>query len=224
MYFLDFISDSPKLFIFQKETNKKNLGGIFCLIYILIVILICIFYINDYLVKEKYDITYKIIDEIMWPGEKEKRLNSPEYNPILNISFDLKDLDENSLDERFFIINVEKDGSLSRLERNKFYTKNIHFLRLIIGFNCNISDCKDFNISNIEKAPFFYYLYITYDGSVVDHYREESPLWKNNGFTYIIKTYPFSFSNFFFTRLKWEPIFYYEELGIIDKIKRKNSE
>ena len=58
----------------------------------------------------------------------------------------------------------------------------------------------------------------------MDHYREESPLWNNDGFLYIEKTYPFSFSNFFFTRLKWEPIVYNDELGIIDKIKRKNSE
>ena len=224
MHFLDFISDSPKLFIFQKETNKKNLGGVFCLIYILIVILICIFYINDYIVKEKYAITYKIIEDIVSSKEKEKRLNSSKYNPILNMSFDLKDSYGNSLDERFIIINVEKDGSFSRLERNKFYSKHIHFLRLIIGFNCNISDCKDFNITNLEKSSFFYYLHINYDGDyAVDHYSEESPIWNNNGLSHNIKTFPFSFSNFFLTRLKWEPIDYYDELGIIDKIKGKKS-
>lgn len=81
MHFLDFISDSPKLFIFQKESNKTNLGGIFFLIYLILVILIFVFYIHDYKEKEKFTFSYAFIEELVWPDEEERRLNSPEYNP-----------------------------------------------------------------------------------------------------------------------------------------------
>ena len=102
MHFLDFISDSPKLFIFQKESNKTNLGGIFFLIYLILVILIVVFYIHDYLEKEEFSFSYAFIEDKVSQDEEERRLNSPEYNPILNISFDLENVEKKSIDERFF--------------------------------------------------------------------------------------------------------------------------
>ena len=145
MHFLDFISDSPKLFIFQKESNKTNLGGIFFLIYLILVILIVAFYIHDYLEKEEFSFSYAFIEDIVSQDEEERRLNSPEYNPILNISFDLENVEKKSLDERFFIMDLHQN----KIERKKIYQKHIDNIRLIIGFNCLVKDCKDFNISNI---------------------------------------------------------------------------
>ena len=103
MHFLDFISDSPKLFIFQKESNKTNLGGIFFLIYLILVILIVAFYIHDYLEKEEFSFSYAFIEDIVSQDEEERRLNSPEYNPILNISFDLENVETTSLDDKIII-------------------------------------------------------------------------------------------------------------------------
>ena len=120
MHFLDFISDSPKLFIFQKESNKTNLGWIFFLIYLILVILIVVFYIHDYLEKEEFSFSYAFIEDIVSQDEEERRLNSPEYNPILNISFDLENVETTSLDERFFIMDLHQN----KIERKKFI-KNI---------------------------------------------------------------------------------------------------
>lgn len=120
MHFLGFISDSPKLFIFQKESNKTNLGGIFFLIYLILVILIVAFYIHDYLEKEEFSFSYAFIEDIVSQDEEERRLNSPEYNPILNISFDLENVEKKSLDERFFIMDLHQN----KIERKKFI-KNI---------------------------------------------------------------------------------------------------
>ena len=53
---LDFLSESPKMFIFNKEANKTNFGGILFLIYIIIMILISLAYILDYAFNDKYTI------------------------------------------------------------------------------------------------------------------------------------------------------------------------
>ena len=47
MHCLDLISGPPKFFIFQKESNKTNLGGVLFFIYSLIVIIITLFYIHN---------------------------------------------------------------------------------------------------------------------------------------------------------------------------------
>ena len=55
---LDFLSDSPKTFIFQKSSNKTTFGGSLTLIYIFIVFLIAFTYIYNYYVNDKYTISY----------------------------------------------------------------------------------------------------------------------------------------------------------------------
>ena len=55
MHFLDFFSDSPKFFIFEKDNNKTNFGGVLMIIYILAMSLITMYYIIDYKNAENYD-------------------------------------------------------------------------------------------------------------------------------------------------------------------------
>ena len=50
----DFLSTSPNIFIFRKETNKTIFGGILFLIYIIIMILISLLYILDYTLNENF--------------------------------------------------------------------------------------------------------------------------------------------------------------------------
>ena len=52
---LDFISDSPKVCIFQKSSNKTNLGGILTLIYLIILVLIIIAYLYNFFTYAKYE-------------------------------------------------------------------------------------------------------------------------------------------------------------------------
>ena len=54
MYFLDYLNESPNIFIFQKKANKTNFGGVLFLLYIIIMILISFAYILDYALNEKY--------------------------------------------------------------------------------------------------------------------------------------------------------------------------
>ena len=49
---LDFLSDSPKTFIFQKSSNKTTFGGFLAIIYILIILIIAFVYIYNYVVND----------------------------------------------------------------------------------------------------------------------------------------------------------------------------
>ena len=56
MHFLDFVSESPRNFIFQKEANKTNLGGVISFLYLLILIIISSGYLYDYYKNDKYEV------------------------------------------------------------------------------------------------------------------------------------------------------------------------
>ena len=100
MHFLDFLSTSPKLFIFEKETAKTNFGGILFCFYIIIMLSISLSYIINYAVNDKYTFEIKKIDnttnnEIPIQINKtnirkikpyEELDKDEELNPLLNIS------------------------------------------------------------------------------------------------------------------------------------------
>ena len=95
MHFLDFLSSSPKFFIFQKETAKTNFGGILFLIYIIVMISISLAYIVNYAVNDKYTYEVKIIDnttnnelinEFTFANPLEKLNEDKELNPLMNFS------------------------------------------------------------------------------------------------------------------------------------------
>ena len=56
MYKLDILSKAPNNFIFEKESNKTNLGRVITLIYLIIIIIITIVYICDYSINDKYSV------------------------------------------------------------------------------------------------------------------------------------------------------------------------
>ena len=51
---LDFLSNSPNIYIFKERTNKTTFGGVLFLIYIIIMMIISLIYIIDYFVNDKY--------------------------------------------------------------------------------------------------------------------------------------------------------------------------
>ena len=95
MHFLDFLSSSPKFFIFQKYTAKTNFGGILFLIYIIVMISISLAYIVNYAVNDKYTYDIKMIDNttnnepanIFYKDSPFELLNDDEeLNPFINFS------------------------------------------------------------------------------------------------------------------------------------------
>ena len=59
MHKFDFLSGAPKTLIFEKESNKTNLGGVLTLLYLIIVILIIAYYSFDYSANDKYSVSYR---------------------------------------------------------------------------------------------------------------------------------------------------------------------
>ena len=74
---IDLISTSPRTFIFQKKSNKTNLGGILTLIYLIFLIILFVLYFFDYSVYEKYEYHdfYKFFENDTQIMTKKKILN-----------------------------------------------------------------------------------------------------------------------------------------------------
>ena len=80
---IDFLSDSPRNYIFKKEVNKTNFGGVLFLIYCLIMLIIILTYILDYALNEKYEIEYFDIRNQTNLNDFPALESDPVYNPKL---------------------------------------------------------------------------------------------------------------------------------------------
>ena len=54
----DILSQPPRTFIFERISNKTNLGGVLTIIYLIIMIFISIYYIYNYIIGDKYEYFY----------------------------------------------------------------------------------------------------------------------------------------------------------------------
>ena len=134
---LDFLSNSPKTFIFEKSSNKTTFGGSLTLMYIFIVFLIAITYAYNYYVNDKFIISYIKDQQSLNPKQIEELRKYPEYNPTLNFSVDLVDMDYKPLSENFIIYGPND----TKLERNKFYSYKVSDFEFTIYYKCLDMNC-----------------------------------------------------------------------------------
>ena len=120
MHGLDFISDSPRTYIFHKGSNKTNLGGILGLVYIIIFILISVAYILEYILNEKYEFSYFYKTLIKEEQDKKRE----EANQNIGFQFELEYEDETPLDDTYEIWDLKRN----KIERNALYNKRINDL------------------------------------------------------------------------------------------------
>ena len=74
---LDFLSQSPNSFIFQKESNKTTFGGVLSAIYFISIFFIFLYFITIYGFSESYEITSFISEE--------KRIQDYEKKNLLKV-------------------------------------------------------------------------------------------------------------------------------------------
>ena len=229
MHCLDFISYPPKIFIFQKESNKTNLGGIFFFIYILIVILISLFLFYDYSQTDKYSFSSYDIEEISISNEEaNKRINSSKFNPSFDFSFELENYTDHNLSSKFVILDLDNKEDIL-IQRSNWYKKNVHGIQFSIFYDCNPNNCSSINKEDLSPTTFGYYLRIKYKGPVLDHYNE-TPIYNvidllNNNSS-ISNDYEFFFNTPSHYSIGWEVIEYHDQIGILDIIfnkKRKSQ-
>ena len=80
---IDFLSEYPRIFIFEKEVNKTNFGGILFLLYIIIMLIISAYYLSLFCLNDKYKIEYLSINNQTLAEDIDELDKNQDLNPTL---------------------------------------------------------------------------------------------------------------------------------------------
>ena len=211
MHPLDFISDSPNLFILHKESNKTNFGGVIFLLYIIVMILIVIYYCVNYSKNNnKYTIQSLMHFNFHTEEELKRRNNDDKFNQ--NISFYLHITFNNTvLDDKFKIYNITTGQDIDR--NKEFYSRTNDFF-LMLYYKCEEVNCTDYErkLINEDYLNERYTIDLIYEGFSLEHQNEDEPIQKDWVF---IRNYNLYFNKFTIINNIWENIFYYEKKSFI---------
>ena len=230
MNFLDFLSDSPKLFIFQKEVIKTNFGGVLFLLYIITMILISLAYLLAYSINDKYNVEIATSNNMTATNEFEEKeiieeLNKDEeLNPLVNFTIILENrelmfgLYDNHLKKY-----INSDGYWQDHRYNYTITRRrISDFDISVHYKCfDDKNCKSiFDYESIFRRK----LYLLYTGFVLDH-SAVIPLKINPDKPNYISPYDDSYyqGNVKLT-LNWEVIKYKDEKSLIDSLTKNKKE
>ena len=240
MHFFDFLSSSPKLFIFQKETAKTNFGGILFCLYIIIMISISLAYIINYAIHDKYTFEIKKIDNTtnneipLSEGNKqlpyEELDKDEELNPLLNITinawgrFRIYDRsyekylegDCTDEDESDYLYNITRRVSQG-LNRNDYGLEEGLKFHYICG---NDSNCSSID-TEIDFGGFLFW----YTGYKLDH-QADIPFQIDRDELYI---FPKNFDTIALDKIliiefDWEVIQYKDKQSIFDSLMNNKKE
>ena len=167
---LDFLSNSPNLFIFQNEKNKTNFGGVMFLAFITLMFIFSLAYILDYCMNVKYEIEYyKEINPSILTGLN-KEVDS-KLNPEKDFTFHF-----NEFNEKFTF----QFGS-QYFHNNSFTIKSkISTLEIRILYKCNYYDKYENCTVNLNDTIPNYKYSINYSSFYIDHNNFENPFQEQN--------------------------------------------
>ena len=217
---IDFLSDSPKNYIFQKEVYKTNFGGVLFLIYCIIMLFITLTYILDYCFNEKYEIEYlKIRNQTM--QEDIPLLDAdPNLNPKLAFTITVKAKSDKV--DNLAILYKENDGYYYFSNKSDFFketggyyrefTRNLSVsnLDILLLYSCgNDPNC---TINETDAGDSEFHVQFQIPGPIIDH---ESP----NPLRYdlnVHETFQYSsdFNSYKSPIYDWKVIKYKEKKGI----------
>ena len=162
---LDFLSQSPNSFIFQKESNKTTLGGVLSAIYFISIFFIFLYFITIYGFSESYEITSFISEEKrIQDYEKKKFTESEKYNPILPMKFSLLDGYGNNLSDKFIIVDHSNNMTI---ERDKIINKRVDSIHFDILYKCDDNNKTNRTACEIEykdKTTYIFQFVVSYQG------------------------------------------------------------
>ena len=176
---LDFLSDSPKTFIFQKSSNKTTFGGFLAIIYILIILVIAFVYIYNYVVNDKYIISYINYEKPMKNVAELGLDKDPNYNPTIDFYFDLCDRHNQPLSKNFILFDAKTNKVL---ERDNIYQYNTSNLEILVLYNCSDINCslKPEDKVIYEDLLNNFYFYIENSVFNIDFQNKEKPIILND--------------------------------------------
>ena len=222
MYKFDFLSSSPRNFIFQKNTNKTNFGGFLSVIYFIIFLIVSIYYLLSYYNEDNYSIQYLFHEKILSFEEYYERIQSNKYNP--NFLFDVF-LDINTKEEyinRFHIIDriaTTRNYYINQTEAKK---RNISEIDWMIVFECDRIDRECSLNKNITNASSIS-LYMQYNGFILDHQKRTAQLYREDNDISHVLNLTFSFRRPTYMIYKWNNIKYREEKELFSIFKNEDE-
>ena len=239
MKIFDFLSEYPKLFIFKKESNKTNFGGILFLIYIILMIIISLVYILDYALNEKYSIENFSVFNFTGDDNVEFSLNDDiELNPYLDINITFIDV---FVDNYVTVhTNTNNGANIKEFLEKKYFIQNgfpIYYYELkekvnltdfTISFKCgddrNCTEFKEF----ISYYGYFYmpigFFNFFYPGMI--NHNEEPPIQKIEGKSnyFISRVTPPSELGIKICNYDWEVIKYKDRRTLVDSLTKNKRE
>ena len=213
MHFLDFVSESPRNFIFQKEANKTNLGGVISFLYLFILIIISSGYLYDYYKNDKYEVKYSSIRQFNINSTSIK--DNPEINPIIQFKYELYDFHHNKLSERFRLYDLNNEIFI---DRDSFTKTKVSDLKVAIVYKCEdtIEDCE---LNEDDVSVVGYIAKLSYTGFRLLHQNDTIPLQNNKSI--FTDSHLFFYSIPLFNIYKWEVVKYKEIKGIFSRLFNK---
>ena len=219
---IDFLSESPPIFIFKDKANHTNWGGIFSLIYFILIIFIIIFYIIDFTLSDTYEIEYTFFDNFMTADSSKSSLIDidEEYFPNLDFSFEIYDDKMRPLNDSFILIDGRNDKPI---QRNYTWIRiNVSALHIAVFMKCEGDEqCASGNYTEEN-----YYIGMRHSGFILDHQNDSKPIYIDNK-KYIQRYFKFSFNHAKIFELNWDIIKYKKDKGIsllIEKLQNKKDE
>ena len=170
---LDFLSNAPKNFIFQNNSNKTNFGGFLTLAYIIIVLIIFTFYLIYYLSEEYFTVQYIHYQKYLNDSEIGKRENDIKYNPYFDFNFEME-LYGGKLPDEFVFFN-DDDELIPRSQNLNIRASDVH---MGVLYKCDKTDTE----CQIPEEYGSFFFVVGYHGFVLDHQNDESALHKGTDF------------------------------------------
>lgn len=202
---LDFLSDSPKLFLFQKISNKTFFGGVLFLFYIIFMFILCLVYLLDFLFSDNYEVESSII-----LNEKNIVNITSKENPNVNFQLELNSLNGGPADKRLKII----DGNDKFIQRNTEFKKRVSEFDIGIFYECedNYENCSiPEDIKNEGGIRFS----MKYDSFKLDN-QDNTPLKEIKRKLNFLISLDFTV----LAQLNWNVIKYKEQEGMFSRIKK----
>ena len=218
MNVLDFISDSPRTYIFQNRANKTNLGVILTLIYLIILLLLAVTYLYDFYNYERYEYSY-FFKYFPIQEDRKKYKEKPEFNPQVDLRFEIQNIN-GEMDDNFIILSKEdvEFGENITLNVNDFDNFDLRVFYICPEFDRNCT----FYWKNETNFNFNFIIY--YSTKIVDFDNSNTPVIDevfHSNISFTPEDYAAVFPH-------WEAYIYEEMKGIISRtydslIKRQNN-
>ena len=153
---IDFLSQSPSNYIFQKESNKTTFGGVLSIFYIYAIFYVLTYYIAIYSQSLPYDITSFVQEEKLLSSEQRWFfLKSGKYNPNMTLAFKLLDNNQKILSDRFIMIDAETG---KEIKRNEILERRVSKIHIYVFYKClNQSNC---NIDLEDLSPYYQLIFL----------------------------------------------------------------